>query len=204
VDVPSRLLTRLALSKSGFSIRQRNSTVMLQLCIAPRLGSSPVIAPRGQSIISPIGPEELWADPIMSCAKAKWEATRNWRTRMSALLQSQRDWVHQPRVARHELPWGGIGAVFNPNGVASHNPLRIATPLGLFDFGHVSQGSSCLATLGFEPESLWDSPLAFPQGTQAKPASAGGCSRLKLESRGLGTWRGCRAGLRARLFRGAG
>ncbi len=46
---------------------------------------------------------------------------------------------------------------FNPNGVASllHRPA--ATPLGLGAAGEISQGSSCLATLGFEPESPWDS-----------------------------------------------
>jgi hypothetical protein len=98
---------------------------------------------------------------------------------MFALLQSQRDCVLQPRVARCELPWGGVRMVFNPNGVVSPNPLGAATPLGLSDFGHVSQGSSCLATLGFEPESLWDSPLTFPQGTEANPGPAGECNRLK-------------------------
>ena len=44
---------------------------------------------------------------------------------------------------------------------------RAATPLGLFDFAHVSQGSSCLATLGFESESRWDSSLGFPKGIKA-------------------------------------
>jgi prepilin-type N-terminal cleavage/methylation domain-containing protein len=34
--------------------------------------------------------------------------------------------------------------------------------LGLSGFVHVSQGSSFLATLGFEPESLWDSILESP------------------------------------------
>jgi len=63
---------------------------------------------------------------------------------------------------------------FNPNEVVSRFRCRVATPLGLFAFGHVSQGSShaapksgvggCLATLGFKPESLWDSPLEFPKG----------------------------------------
>ena len=48
--MPSRLLTRLALSKSGFSIRQRNSTVMLQLCLTPGVGSSPVISERGHAL----------------------------------------------------------------------------------------------------------------------------------------------------------
>jgi hypothetical protein len=34
----------------------------------------------------------------------------------------------------------------------------------LFIDGLVSQGSSFLATLGFEPESLWDSFLEFSKG----------------------------------------
>ena len=49
----------------------------------------------------------------------------------------------------------------NPNGVVSGLGRRAATPLGLFAFGHVSQGSSFLATLGFAPESLWDLSLNF-------------------------------------------
>ena len=32
-----------------------------------------------------------------------------------------------------------------------------ATPLGLIFLGTITQGSSFLATLGFETESLWDS-----------------------------------------------
>jgi hypothetical protein len=52
---------------------------------------------------------------------------------------------------------------FNPNGVVPRSHRRGATPLGLFDFYQVSQGSSFLATLGFEAESLWDSALQFPE-----------------------------------------
>ena len=40
--------------------------------------------------------------------------------------------------------------------------------MGLLGGGLVSQGSSCLATLGFEPESLWDSALEFPKGIATK------------------------------------
>jgi hypothetical protein len=36
--------------------------------------------------------------------------------------------------------------------------------LGLLASGLVSQGSSCLATLGFESESLWDSSREFSKG----------------------------------------
>src|SRR6266705_5933243 len=43
-------------------------------------------------------------------------------------------------------------------------------PTGLFAFGHLSQGSSFLATLGFESESLWDSRTRFPKGIMPCPA----------------------------------
>jgi len=54
------------------------------------------------------------------------------------------------------------------------------TPLGLLVFGSITQGSSFLATLGFKPESLWDSPLGFPKGfkVESKGSSIddrGGC-----------------------------
>ena len=81
-----------------------------------------------------------------------------------ALRQSQRDCVLQPRVARHELPWVRSQRRINPNGVASRSRPRAATPLGLGSAGSYSQGSSCLATPGFAPESLWDSPGDFPKG----------------------------------------
>src|SRR5206468_12988396 len=61
---------------------------------------------------------------------------------------------------------------FNPNGVAPHLRCRAVTPLGLFAFGRVSQGSSFLATLGFESESLWDSSLKFPKGVRANDIAA--------------------------------
>ncbi len=49
---------------------------------------------------------------------------------------------------------------FNPNNVTSLLHRPDATPLGLGAAGEISQGSSCLATLRFAPESLWDSPVA--------------------------------------------
>jgi hypothetical protein len=36
----------------------------------------------------------------------------------------------------------------------------------------VTQGSSFLATLGFEPESLWDSSNAFPKGMSFSPVQS--------------------------------
>ena len=90
----------------------------------------------------------------------------------SACLQSQRDCVFQPRVARNELPWVEVRTKFNPHGVVSPNDLWAATPLGLFGCARISQGSSFLATLGFEPESLWDSILEFPKGIEASWGAA--------------------------------
>src|SRR5258706_9762560 len=49
----------------------------------------------------------------------------------------------------------------NPNGVASLVPCRRHNPVGVENIlGLVTQGSSCLATLGFAPESRWDSEAA--------------------------------------------
>ena len=46
----------------------------------------------------------------------------------------------------------------NPNGVVSITPPRGHNPVGVENiFGSVTQGSSFLATLGFAPESRWDS-----------------------------------------------
>ena len=78
-------------------------------------------------------------------------------------LQSQRDCVLQPRVARHSLPWVLVGRKSaTPTGLWPGETARTgATPLGLAMSAPFSQGCSCLATLGFEPESLWDSQSSF-------------------------------------------
>src|SRR2546425_9881623 len=88
-------------------------------------------------------------------------------------LQSRRDCVLQPRVARNELPWVMSAcapqlrrscAINRNNAIpqslrrellirgvgATSSSLRGVMP-------EVSQGSSLLATLGFIAESLWDS-----------------------------------------------
>jgi hypothetical protein len=76
------------------------------------------------------------------------------------LPPSQRDCVLQPRVARNELPWENTPEIHNPNGVAARRRADDTTPLGLKTFCFVTQGSSCLATLGYAAESLWDSTAA--------------------------------------------
>ena len=80
----------------------------------------------------------------------------------TSVCQSQRDCVLQPRVATKELPW--VNCIKSPQpqrgcGTVDHGAAT--TPLGLKKLRPTAtQGSSCLATLGFEPESLWDSPAS--------------------------------------------
>src|SRR6266568_391397 len=78
-------------------------------------------------------------------------------------LQSRRDCVTQPRVARNELPWVKRPMIHNPNGVAAWFYFRGRRPQpfqGCLRWRPFSQGSSFLASLGFIAESLWDSPLS--------------------------------------------
>jgi hypothetical protein len=81
-------------------------------------------------------------------------------TSSSAASQSQRDCVLQPRVASSELPWVNWARWRQPQrGCDLRSSLDAATPLGLAAvWTPFSQGSSRLATLGFETESPWDSP----------------------------------------------
>src|SRR3989442_682556 len=99
-------------------------------------------------------------------------------SRSAPILQSQRDCVLQPRVARNELPWVTRLRCSNPERVASvpqveftnkqvgaisltlrvlltqlSQPQGAATLSGLCRSSSFSQGSSFLATLGFVPES---------------------------------------------------
>ena len=69
-----------------------------------------------------------------------------------------------PATESARLPWVSVRAIFNPNGVVSPVRRRAATPLGLAGTTRFSQGSSCLATLGFGAESLWDSALESAKG----------------------------------------
>jgi hypothetical protein len=58
---------------------------------------------------------------------------------------------------------------FNPIGVVSCRDLA-ATPSGLSSTGPFSQGSSDLATLGWVPESPWDSARFATTGREAGPS----------------------------------
>src|SRR5258707_15793 len=88
-------------------------------------------------------------------------------------LQSQRDCVLQPRVASNELPWGKWS-----NGITTPTGLRVGrwcwsrpcgrNPVGLrgcFAVAVCPRVARKLATLGFEPESLWDSAF-LPNAAQ--------------------------------------
>jgi len=70
--------------------------------------------------------------------------------------ESQRDSGSKPRVARYELPWENAPQTDNPNGVAARRNKRDTTPLGLKTYTYSTQGSSCLATLGWRTQSRWD------------------------------------------------
>ena len=68
-----------------------------------------------------------------------------------------------PGLRGTSYPGWFTSRIFNPNGVAPRCTPQSATPLGLFPGARPSQGSSFLATLGWRPESRWDSPGEFPQ-----------------------------------------
>jgi len=93
-------------------------------------------------------------------------------TERPVVLQSQRDCVLQPRVAESaRLPWEECFVAANPNGVAASGEARWSQPLWGWGLRAMfTQGSSRLATLGFETESLWDSSLEFPKGIRSIPS----------------------------------
>jgi hypothetical protein len=70
--------------------------------------------------------------------------------------ESQRDSGLQPRVARNELPWESESQTHNPNGVAARRGESWRNPVGVEIIRTATQGSSFLATLGYETQSLWD------------------------------------------------
>jgi hypothetical protein len=75
----------------------------------------------------------------------------------SKTCESQRDSATKPRVGAQRLPWEYRAGRANPNGVASRCRLGRPEPRwGSHRLASVSQGSSCLATLGFGTKSLWD------------------------------------------------
>ena len=81
-----------------------------------------------------------------------------------SVTESQRDSGSKPRVARDEPPWETGPEANNPNGVAAQPGKRDATPLGLGIYRAATQGSSCLATLGWRTQSLWDCRTVFLSG----------------------------------------
>ena len=74
--------------------------------------------------------------------------------------ESQRDSGLQPQVAK--LPWENCAAARNPNGVVACRRSPPPQPRWGCHFPlMITQGGSFLATLGLEPESLWDSRSVF-------------------------------------------
>src|SRR5439155_7017605 len=56
-----------------------------------------------------------------------------------------------------------------PTGLCQISAIEPQPRWGCLPFAEISQGSSSLATLGFEPESRWDSALEFPKGITPSP-----------------------------------
>ena len=116
------------------------------------------------------------------CAVAFWPGLRHRLKviRMSCWNfpdESQRDSGSKPRVARNELPWENALRINNPNGVASSPSQDATTPLGLKTIPTQTQGSSCLATLGWETQSRWDCRSA--RSSRASLLIAGCCISKK-------------------------
>ena len=105
-----------------------------------------------------------WTRGPSDCRKEKSSGTRV----ATAVLQSQRDCVFQPRVARNELPWVAAEGIFNPNGVASNFRLQAATPVGVVcllpRFPRIARSSQpwalCRNPFG---NPLWNFRKALPQ-----------------------------------------
>ena len=63
-----------------------------------------------------------------------------------------------PGLARRAYPGENVEEGTTPSGLRPSQDASRHNPLGVgVHFAQHSQGSSCLATLGFGPESLWDS-----------------------------------------------
>ena len=117
--------------------------------------------------------------------------------------ESQRDSAPKPRVARNEPPWVAVRQMSStPTGLRPPCPNEGRNPVGVdHRQAPITQGSSCLATLGWRTESRWDWPMAgrgrwgfspnapkrtkATQGTEAKafqsmkwPAAGSGGQRM--------------------------
>src|SRR5262249_7784657 len=86
-------------------------------------------------------------------------------------LQDHQRGVHGmgiPKRLRPGLSTRGLADTIFKNCDTDLPLVFVTTPLGLWYFsGRLTQGSSFLATLGFEPESLWDWVLLSAAGPPA-------------------------------------
>jgi len=89
-----------------------------------------------------------------------------------APLESRRDSVLQPIGLRGTGYRGSPRAwLSTPTGLCPSFDAKAATPLGLLRCAGGSQGSSFLATLGFDAESRWDLDCEYPKGIEARTDS---------------------------------
>jgi hypothetical protein len=118
-----------------------------------------------------------------SLSPSELSMTHKWRQKTR---ESRRDSIIKPRVARHELP--GVRRFelpINPNGVVSARWKRRCNPVGVeADFRRSSQGSSCLATLGWTMQSLWDWPATVTKDVGNEPSEGRGCPSGRVRGSG--------------------
>ena len=86
--------------------------------------------------------------------------------------ESQRDSGVKPRVARDELPWEMAPTGDNPNGVAAGAGSVRHNPVGVGPSRAGTQGSSLLATLGWQTQSLRDCRTQVLSGIRLRLNSA--------------------------------
>jgi hypothetical protein len=113
------------------------------------------------STLALAGVSELKGSSIRSLVlKRRERLVFTHKSKRKSVDESQRDSGPKPKVARHELPWVDANQTLpNPNRVAAFSrPNQPQPRWGWRAFRRLTQGSSCLATLGWRTQSLWDCP----------------------------------------------
>ena len=112
--------------------------------------------------------------------RATERAARRFLPPSNGVSQSQ-------RLRGMSYPGWRTGKISTPTGLRDHSPAEPQPRWGLPACGPCSQGGSCRATLGFQPESRWDSSWEFPPGIKpelrneksAPPKPAAGARRSR-------------------------
>jgi len=129
--------------------------------------------------------------------------------------QSQRDCGLQPKVGVQRLPWVRVPKSNQRQRRCGRGQALVAVRkdrmgrnrVAVADVGWtMTQGSSCLATLGFGTESRWDSPTERDPASRSRFASTEmvGCFRRIIASESAAGCRRCQPAARSKFQRFAG